>query len=133
MFCANGLLLRDGQVCEKCIGNLPWKGVKYGCYGSSRLYSIPIALTESIHSLTGTWKNKIDAFIALTEFGKKKFIECGLPENRIFVKPNFLSDPPEPSFSHKDYVIFLGRLSHEKGISTLNRRCWKNKGFGHYL
>lgn len=119
MFCANGLLLRDGQVCEKCVGTLPWKGVRYGCYGSSRLYSIPIALSESIHSIAGTWKNKIDAFIALTEFGKKKFVECGLPENRIFVKPNFLSDPPEPSFSDKDYVIFLGRLSHEKGISIL--------------
>jgi glycosyltransferase involved in cell wall biosynthesis len=119
MFCANGLLLRDGQVCEKCIGTLPWKGARYGCYGNSRLYSIPIALTESIHSLTGTWKNKIDAFIALTEFGKKKFVECGLPENRIFVKPNFLSDPPEPSFSHKDCVIFLGRLSHEKGVFIL--------------
>jgi glycosyltransferase involved in cell wall biosynthesis len=119
MFCANGLLLRDSQVCEKCIGTLPWRGARYGCYDNSRLYSIPIALTESIHSIAGTWKNKIDAFIALTRFGKEKFIACSLPEKKIFVKPNFLSYPPEPSFCHKDYVISLGRLSHEKGVAIL--------------
>jgi glycosyltransferase involved in cell wall biosynthesis len=133
MFCANGLLLRDGQVCEKCIGTLPWKAVRYGCYAGSRLHSLPIALTESVHSLTGTWKNKIDAFIALTEFSKKKFVECSLPENKIFVKPNFLSDPPEPSFSHKDYVIFLGRLSHEKGVSILIDAAGKLKDSATHL
>jgi glycosyltransferase involved in cell wall biosynthesis len=119
MFCANGLLLRDGKVCEECIGNLPWRGIKYGCYRDSRLYSTPMVLTESIYSIAGTWKDKVDAYIALTEFGKKKFTECGLPGSAIFIKPNFLSDPPEPSYSHEDYVLFLGRLSREKGISVL--------------
>ena len=119
MFCVNGLLLRHGKVCEECIGHLPWRGVKYGCYSNSRLYSLSIAFTEGIHSIAGTWKDKVDAYIALTEFGKKKFIECGLPEEKIFVKPNFLLNPPEPSFAHRDYVIFLGRLSREKGLSIL--------------
>jgi glycosyltransferase involved in cell wall biosynthesis len=119
MFCVNGLLLRDEKVCEECIGHLPWRGVKYGCYSNSRLYSLPIALTEGIHSIAGTWKDNIDAYIALTEFGKKKFVQCGLPEEKIFVKPNFLSDPPEPSFTHRDYIIYLGRLSREKGLSIL--------------
>ena len=119
MFCVNGLLLRDGNVCEDCIGHLPWKGVKYGCYSNSRIYSLPIAITESIHNIAGSWKDKVDIYIALTEFSKKKFIQCGLPEEKIFVKPNFLLDPPEPSFNHRDYVIFLGRLSHEKGVSIL--------------
>jgi glycosyltransferase involved in cell wall biosynthesis len=119
MFCVNGLLLRDGKVCEECIGHLPWGGVKHGCYSNSRLYSLPVAVTEGIHSIAGTWKDKVDAYISLTEFSKKKFIECGLPEEKIFVKPNFLLNPPEPSFTYRDYIIFLGRLSHEKGLSIL--------------
>ena len=119
MFCVNGLLLRDGKVCEECLGHLPWRGVKYGCYRKSRLYSLPIAVTEGMHHIAGTWKDKVNAYIALTEFGKKKFIQCGLPEGKIFVKPNFLAVPPEPSFTHRDYSIFLGRLSHEKGLSIL--------------
>ncbi len=118
-FCVNGLLMRDGRICEECIGKLPWRGARYGCYRDSLLYSLPLALTEGIHSIAGTWKNKVDAYIALTEFGKKKFVECGLPSDRIFVKPNFLPDPPEPNYSHNGYGIFLGRISVEKGLNIL--------------
>jgi glycosyltransferase involved in cell wall biosynthesis len=146
MFCVNGLLLRDGRVCEECISakkgdrdkdygvrgkgkevgdrkELGWKivknAVRYGCYRDSRLYSFAIASANAIHMAFGTWEKNIDAFIALTEFGKKKFVGCGLPEEKIFVKPNFLLNPPEPSYAHRDYIIFLGRLSHEKGLSIL--------------
>ena len=118
-FCVNGLLMRDGRICEECIGKLPWRGARYGCYRDSLLYSLPLALTGGIHSIAGTWKNKVDAYIALTEFGKRKFIECGLPSDRIFVKPNFLPDSPEPNYSHKGYGIFLGRISVEKGLNIL--------------
>ena len=115
----NGLLMRDGRICDECIGKLPWRGARYGCYRDSLLYSLPLALTEGIHSIAGTWKNKVDAYIALTEFGKKKFIECGLPSDRIFVKPNFFPDSPEPNYSHNSYGIFLGRISVEKGLNIL--------------
>jgi glycosyltransferase involved in cell wall biosynthesis len=118
-FCTNALLMKNGKACEKCIGKIPWRGAVYGCYRGSRLHSVPIAFTESIHKLIGTWNDKIDAFIALTEFSKKKFVECGLPEEKIFVKPNFLANPPDPKYSHQDYAVFLGRLSVEKGLNVL--------------
>jgi glycosyltransferase involved in cell wall biosynthesis len=118
-FCVNGLLAKNGQICEDCLGKLPWKGVLDGCYRDSRLYSLPIALMEGLHKLVGTWEKKINAYIALTEFARKKFIECGLPAEKIFVKPNFLSNPPEPNYANHGYAVFLGRLSPEKGLSTL--------------
>src|SRR4030042_678035 len=118
-FCVNGLLMRDGRICEECIGKLPWRGARYGCYRDSLLYSLLLALAGGLHSIAGTWKNKVDAYIALTEFGKKKFIECGLPSDRIFVKPNFFPDSPEPNYSHNSYGIFLGRISVEKGLNIL--------------
>jgi glycosyltransferase involved in cell wall biosynthesis len=117
MFCANGLLLRDGRVCEECAGKMPWRSVAYGCYRNSRLFSFPVAMAEAFHRVRGTWTDKIDAYIALTEFGKQKFVECGLPEERIFVKPNFFDGGMlRPG---GDYGIFLGRLSSEKGIDVL--------------
>jgi glycosyltransferase involved in cell wall biosynthesis len=120
MFCANGLLLRNGRICEDCIGEkVPWRGVAYGCYRDSRLYSVPVVAAEVIHRAMRTWTESVDAFIALTEFGKQKFIQCGLPEGRIFVKPNFLGDPPSPSYGAGEYAIFLGRLSAEKGLDLL--------------
>jgi len=119
MFCANGLLMRDGKVCEECVGRMPWRGIAYGCYRDSRLYSIPVAMAEAFHRVRGTWTDKVDAYIALTEFGKEKFIECGLPKEKVFVKPNFIADPPDVGFADEDSVVFLGRLSTEKGIATL--------------
>jgi len=118
-FCVNGLLMRDSKVCEGCVGSLPWRALAHGCYRDSRLYTFPIVIVAASHKYIGTWKNKIDAYIALTEFGKKKFVECGLPEKKIFVKPNFLLNPPKPEYSNDDYVVYLGRLSVEKGLDTL--------------
>jgi len=117
--CSNGLLLRNGEICEECIGKMPWRSIKYGCYRGSRIYSIPVALAEAIHKFKETWSNRIDAYVALTEFGKQKFIECGLPEEKIFVKPNFLDNPPDPDYSIGDCAVFLGRLSREKGADIL--------------
>jgi len=131
IFCANGLLIRNGNVCEECISKtvnrlevigrlkLIKNALKYGCYRDSRLHSLPIAFTEYFHWAKKTWINKVDAYIALTEFGKNKFIEAGLPAEKIFVKPNFLPNPPEPNYSHQNYACFLGRISKEKGLGLL--------------
>jgi len=102
---------------------LPWRGVIHGCYRNSKFYSLLVALMQGLHGLAGTWRDKVDAYIALTEFGKEKYVEYGLPEDRVFVKPNFLQNPPEPNYSNNGYAVFLGRLSVEKGVSTLIDAC----------
>jgi len=119
MFCANGLLLRNGRVCEDCIGKLPWRGAANGCFRSSRLYSVPVVVSEMFHRARKTWTEAVDAYISLTEFGRQKFIQCGLPGGRIFVKPNFLGEPTSPKYATGDYAIYLGRLSQEKGLDVL--------------
>jgi glycosyltransferase involved in cell wall biosynthesis len=119
MFCANGLLMRDGRVCEECVGKIPWRGSAYGCYRGSRLYSLPVVASEIIHRARRTWVDAVDAYVALTEFGRRKFVECGLPAGKIFVKPNFLADPPAANYTMADYAIYMGRLSEEKGLDVL--------------
>ncbi len=119
MFCANGLLMRNGRTCEECVGRMPWKALFHGCYNGSRVRSFPIAMTEMVHKMIRTWTEKVDAFIALTEFGRKKLVECGLPEDKIFVKPNFLLNPPPYSGTYDNRIVFVGRLSAEKGVSVL--------------
>ena len=119
MFCANGLLLRDGRVCEECVGKFPWRGIYHGCYRDSRLYSAPVVAADIFHRAKKTWAETIDAFVTLTDFGREKFIQCGLPAEKIFVKPNFLLNPPMPRYDAGDYAIYVGRLSAEKGLDTL--------------
>jgi glycosyltransferase involved in cell wall biosynthesis len=61
----------------------------------------------------------VDTYIALSEFARRKFIEGGLPRDRIVVKPNFVSPDPGIGQGQGGYALFVGRLSEEKGLRTL--------------
>ena len=38
----------------------------------------------------------MDRYIALTEFARQRFIEGGLPAEKVVVKPNFVHPDPGP-------------------------------------
>jgi glycosyltransferase involved in cell wall biosynthesis len=72
-----------------------------------------------LHKLMGTWKHKVQVYIALTEFARAKYIAGGLPAEKIVVKPNFVHPAPAPGAGGGGFALFVGRLSPEKGIATL--------------
>ncbi len=117
--CLNGLLLRDGEVCEECLGRPPWRGVLHGCWRGSRIASLILAAAAARQRRAGAWTTGADVYIALSRFAREKLIAAGLPEERILVKPNFLASPPPPAARHLGYAAFLGRLAGEKGLATL--------------
>jgi len=119
LICANASLFRNGKVCEECIGKSLYHSIKYGCYRGSRLQSFVLARTVEWNKKHNTWNNLIDAYIALTEFSKRKFVEGGLPESKIFIKPNFLFEDPGYSESDEGYFLFAGRLDEVKGVNVL--------------
>jgi glycosyltransferase involved in cell wall biosynthesis len=61
----------------------------------------------------------VDLYIALTEFARQKYVAGGLPAGRISVKPNFVDPDPGPGAGQGDFVLFVGRLTDEKGVRTL--------------
>ena len=71
------------------------------------------------HRSFKTWDKCVSRYIALTNFAREKFIAAGLPADRIVVKPNFLQSDPGPRKQSSDYAVFIGRLSPDKGVSTL--------------
>lgn len=122
ILCANGLLLRDRKPCELCVGARPWNAIKYSCYQDSRLGSLAMARMIDFHQRKRSWQNLVDKFIVLTEFAKSKYVKAGLLEEKFVVKPNFIFDPEigsETSKSGPPKLLFVGRLSEEKGIETL--------------
>jgi glycosyltransferase involved in cell wall biosynthesis len=119
LVCANALFLRNGRTCEDCLGKfIPWPGVVHACYRRSRTETAAVAAMLTYHRFIRTWQNQVDLYIALTEFGRQKFIAAGLPPDKIFVKPNPVADPGIGS-TKGDYVLFVGQLSEEKGIRLL--------------
>ncbi len=123
LMCLNALFLREGRVCEDCLGRLPWRGVTRACYRGSRPASAVLAGMLGLHRGLGTYHNKVARYIALNEFCRGKFIEGGLPAERIVVKPNFVDWRDEEAGSvpatDRTALLFVGRLSVEKGVATL--------------
>ncbi|MEL6166606.1 MAG: glycosyltransferase, partial [Cyanobacteria bacterium J06628_3] len=116
--CPKAIPFRDGKVCEDCISkSVPWDSIVHGCYRNSRVQSSVVAVMNTWHKLTGTWQQRVDAYIMFTKFQKEKMVEAGLPAEKIYIKPNFTFTPK--SFDENDqrenFILFVGRLSEEKG------------------
>jgi len=120
LLCPAAVFMRDGKVCEDCLGKtFPLPAVKHKCYRGNLPASVITATLLASHRVIGTWKNAVDVYIALTEFAKQKFIEGGLPANKIIVKPNFVDPDPGAGAGTGGYAVFAGRFSPEKGLETL--------------
>jgi glycosyltransferase involved in cell wall biosynthesis len=120
LVCPNALLLRDGRVCEDCLGKaVAWPAVVHGCYRQDRSASAVVAALAAGHRAVGTWTRAVDLYFTPSEFARRKLVEGGLPADRIAVKPNFVHPDPGPGDGRGGYAVFVGRLSPEKGLDTL--------------
>lgn len=126
--CLNAYLFREGRVCEVCVGHNPWQGVRHRCYRQSLAASLGVWQMITFNRLRRTWYRDVDAFITPSQFAANKLVEIGIPEERLYVKPNFLPDPlinqqvlPLPQ---RPTFLYLGRLSPEKGLLTV-LKAWQ--------
>ena len=81
----------------------------------------------TLHRGLNTWTECVDLYLALTEFARGKFIQGGIPANKIVVKPHFVSPDPGEGRGGGEYAVFVGRLTEEKGIHTVVE-AWRTLG-----
>lgn len=118
LMCPQAMFLREGRVCEDCLGHVPWRGVMRACYRESRLQSAVLASSVTLHRAIGTYDKAVTLYVALNEFCRQKFIEGGLPAQRVVIKPNFVEDAGAGQ-ADRSGGLFVGRLSQDKGVSVL--------------
>lgn len=123
LLCANAQFLREGSVCEKCVTSSRIWSVVHRCYRGSAAGSFALMRMQHRAEQHGTWNKHVDRFIALTQFAKGKFIEGGLPADRIAVKPNSVGDIAGRQEGVRSGALFVGRLSPEKGVDVL-MKAW---------
>jgi glycosyltransferase involved in cell wall biosynthesis len=122
--CAGATFFRDGAPCEDCTRKTVWNGIVHRCYRGSRAATATVAAMIAINRVLGTWSNKVDRYIALSDFARRKLDGSGIPADRIHVKPNFVLPDPGARTRIGDYAVYVGRLVVEKGVPTLVR-AWK--------
>lgn len=124
LLCPSATFFRDGAVCEECVDHSLVRSVQHACYHGSRLTTSVLAGMLEVHRIRGTWNREISCFVALTQFSRERFVQGGLPAEKIFVKPNFVHPDPGARTGDGDYALFVGRLSPEKRVSTV-LAAWK--------
>ncbi len=117
--CANATLLREGRPCELCVGRSPLPAIVNRCYRGSLVGSAVLARMIAIHRRERTWQRHVDRFVVLSDFAREIFIRAGIPADRIAVKPNVVDDPAPAAAVSRAGVLYVGRLSHEKGAQVL--------------
>jgi len=128
LMCPKATMFRRGRPCEICLHASPYHAVLYSCYRDSRLQSLVPARMVAVNRRRGTWSDKVSRFVALSAFARDKFLEAGLPADKIDVKPNFTPGAAKENTgaqNPREGALFVGRLSEEKGIEPL-LKAWRD-------
>lgn len=122
LLCPSAILLHKEQLFTDSLKqSFPWKAIGLKAYRSSAMQTFWLAFVVWFHRKIGTWK-KIDSYICLTPFAVNLFQQSnfGVSKEHFTVKPNFTALPKMISSSEREpYFLYVGRLSEEKGITTL--------------
>ncbi len=128
--CAGAFLFRDGVVCEQCLHSwIPLAAIRHRCYRNSLAGSATLATSIFLHRILRTWNRYVDVFLTPSQTTRGKMIDFGIDSSKIVIKPNVLDVDPGFSETHEDYLVFVGRLSPEKGLSVLLKAWSMNPHF----
>ncbi len=123
MICLNGVLYRDGHICEDCLERGIDCALRNHCYRGSRIQTLALARSAEYNRMHGTYRGVY--FICMTEFNREKILTLNREEQvidpeKVFIKPNYVPEPvigktPEES----GYYLYAGRLETIKGSRIL--------------
>lgn len=118
--CPKNDLYRGGKICELCtrstLGLSP--SVLFGCYHGSRLASLFYTLSYLFHTALGRYK-LINTFIFPSQFTHIYYARhTSFPIYKFHYLPYHIYGGHK-STKGKDYLLYVGRLTDEKGILQL--------------
>lgn len=111
-----------GKNCEKCLGGHFLNCIKGKCIHGSIAKSAIGTMEAIFWNLNGVYKY-IDTMICCSEFLKTKMDSNPLFAKKTVTMHNFVDKVEWKEVQKKDYVLYFGRFSEEKGIGTLIQVC----------
>jgi glycosyltransferase involved in cell wall biosynthesis len=129
MSCVNGLFINHGETCTSCIHGNFTKAALTGCWHDSRLVSGWMGAVLMRVRAMGVFR-KMTAWIAISKAQKELHMRMGIPAERIHVLPHFYEVDRARFIAEPGRdVLFVGRLSKEKGVEQL-LDAWKRTDRG---
>jgi len=124
LVCPNHMLNNPNtrQNCEKCLGGHFINCTKGKCIHGSTVKSMIGTAEGYFWKWNGAYKY-IDVVICCSEFMKTKMDTNPLFSGKTIALHNFIDKVEWKETVKKDYVLYFGRFSEEKGIDTLIDVC----------
>ena len=124
LVCPNHLMQnpKTHKNCDKCLNGNFMNCIKGKCIHESLAKSLIGAAEAKFWDLKETYKY-IDTIICCSKFMKNK-LDCNkLLRNKTVVLHNFVDQEKTSNVQKKDYVLYFGRFSEEKGVDILAEVC----------
>lgn len=111
----------DGQVVEPDARHPYWDTFRRKLVGGSAAKSALSAFEGWLHHALGAYGH-VAKFVVPSAFAKAKMLAYGVAEERLEIVPNFIDlEGRAPRYESEARVVFVGRLSAEKGVDVLMR------------
>lgn len=120
LICPNHMMYNNENLCEKCLGGNFSNCTKNKCIHGSTLKSLLGTFEAKLYNSKNTYA-RIDNIICCSEFIKTKLDTNPLFKNKTVTLHNFIDSVDKKQTEKKDYILYFGRFSKEKGIETLIR------------
>jgi glycosyltransferase involved in cell wall biosynthesis len=115
--CPSYLMLRNGKPCSACLDGGYYRCATSRCHKGQTAASIVYAIEAYYSKLSGNY-GAVSAFLAPSRFIADLLRQSGIEDDRVIYHPNCVEpDDYKPSYQG-NYVLSVGRLSHEKGLPT---------------
>ena len=124
LVCPNHLMRNPNnhENCEKCLGGSFINCFKNSCIHGSKAKSLIGTMEAEYWNLNGVYKN-IDSIICCSEFMKTKLDSNPIFSKKTIALHNFIDKVEWRNTEKKDYVLYFGRYSEEKGTDVLVNAC----------
>lgn len=120
LLCPSAIFYRDGRVCEDCLAKfIPWPAVLHACVRGSRAASAATTAMLAFHRGLRTWARQVDLYVAPTDLARQKFVQGGLPAEKIVIGSDFVPLDSGSGKWPRSYFLFASRFTPEKGVRTL--------------
>ena len=118
-FSVSGTVYARGQILAEALRGNYWREVRYGAWQDSVAKSALFAvMLKALHA--SGWLRSVRAWVAISDFMRERFIEAGIPADRIHTLRHFWQAMPvAPVAEDAGYYLYLARLVEVKGVEPL--------------
>lgn len=118
--CPNHMMMvpSSGERCARCLGKHQGNCTKYRCIHNSLVKSLLGTLEAKFYDYKKTY-GKVDVIICPSAFIESQLSSNALLREKLVTLHNFIEQLPSGNITKKDYVLYFGRYTREKGVLTL--------------